>query len=178
MDLYAFILCEQSEKTCVSSNRLWYVHWHIPQTRWGKLRACMRREKAAAHDASKDAKVEPVDAQPECVVGAMREYQLEGLRWLVSRVGDSGVNAILADEMVRPLNAHLTALRVALARCKSARLGGAGNRITYVFAVPCASKQMHWVEKQSDVYQAARPDHGTYHLCRKDVDQRMKILTC
>ena len=31
----------------------------------------------------------------------MREYQVEGLRWMVSRLGDSGVNAILADEMVR-----------------------------------------------------------------------------
>lgn len=59
------------------------------------------RARAAAHDASRDPKVEPVMEQPECVVGPMRDYQLEGLRWLVSRVGDSGVNAILADEMVR-----------------------------------------------------------------------------
>lgn len=43
-----------------------------------------------------------MDAQPECVTGPMREYQMEGLRWLVQRVGDAGVNAILADEMVRP----------------------------------------------------------------------------
>ncbi|BDA46823.1 probable global transcription activator SNF2L1 [Coccomyxa sp. Obi] len=57
------------------------------------------RDKAAAHDASTDPKVEPVMEQPQCVVGPMRDYQLEGLRWLVSRVGDSGVNAILADEM-------------------------------------------------------------------------------
>ena len=61
----------------------------------------MFRDRAAAHDASRDPKVEPVTEQPQCVVGPMRDYQLEGLRWLVSRVGDSGVNAILADEMVR-----------------------------------------------------------------------------
>ncbi len=68
--------------------------------------------------------VEPVMEQPQCVVGPMRDYQLEGLRWLVSRVGDSGVNAILADEMVclrlRPQKqvapAHLHARAAAMSK--------------------------------------------------------------
>jgi hypothetical protein len=42
----------------------------------------------------------PVEFQPACITGEMREYQLEGLRWLVARY-DDGLNAILADEMVR-----------------------------------------------------------------------------
>ena len=41
-----------------------------------------------------------MEFQPECVAGEMREYQLEGLKWLVARF-DDGINTILADEMVR-----------------------------------------------------------------------------
>ncbi len=44
----------------------------------------------------------PVESQPACLQGEMREYQVEGLRWMVSRLADSGVNCILADEMARP----------------------------------------------------------------------------
>jgi len=40
-----------------------------------------------------------VEFQPESVAGEMREYQLEGLKWLVARY-DDGINTILADEMV------------------------------------------------------------------------------
>ena len=37
--------------------------------------------------------------QPSCIVGGiMRQYQLDGLRWLVSTY-DNGISAILADEM-------------------------------------------------------------------------------
>lgn len=49
----------------------------------------------------------PVEFQPEGITGGeMREYQLAGLRWLVAR-WDDGVNAILADEMVRTVHAVL-----------------------------------------------------------------------
>lgn len=49
-----------------------------------------------------EARPPAVEFQPEGVTGGeMREYQLAGLRWLVDRF-DDGVNAILADEMVRP----------------------------------------------------------------------------
>jgi hypothetical protein len=58
------------------------------------------RERAAAHDVTADEAQEPVEAQPQCIRGAMREYQLEGLKWLVSCLGDQGVNCFLADEMV------------------------------------------------------------------------------
>jgi len=43
-----------------------------------------------------------VEFQPESVAGEMREYQLEGLKWLVARY-DDGINTILADEMVRSI---------------------------------------------------------------------------
>jgi len=40
----------------------------------------------------------PVEAQPDGIGGAMREYQLEGVSWLVSMY-DRAAPAILADEM-------------------------------------------------------------------------------
>ena len=41
--------------------------------------------------------------QPECIkFGTMRDYQIEGLNWLIS-LYDRGINGILADEMVRCL---------------------------------------------------------------------------
>ena len=55
-----------------------------------------------------------MEFQPESVVGEMREYQLEGLKWLVARF-DDGINTILADEMVR-----VAAWR---GQCSSRRLG-------------------------------------------------------
>ena len=58
------------------------------------------RYRAASYNAAADPIHAPVEAQPACLQGEMREYQVEGLRWMVSRLGDSGVNAILADEMV------------------------------------------------------------------------------
>ncbi|KAK9840665.1 hypothetical protein WJX81_008358 [Elliptochloris bilobata] len=57
------------------------------------------RYRAANYNAAADPIHAPVEAQPACLQGEMREYQVEGLRWMVSRLGDSGVNAILADEM-------------------------------------------------------------------------------
>ena len=63
----------------------------------------MIRHKAAQHRPEREPKREGVEVQPECIGGIMREYQVEGLRWIVSRLGDAGVNAILADEMVRLL---------------------------------------------------------------------------
>jgi hypothetical protein len=38
-------------------------------------------------------------AQPSCVTGNMRGYQLDGLNWLIS-LYERGINGILADEMV------------------------------------------------------------------------------
>ena len=40
----------------------------------------------------------PVDNQPESIKAVLREYQLEGIRWLV-RMFDDGCSCILADEM-------------------------------------------------------------------------------
>ena len=39
-----------------------------------------------------------LSAQPACITGRMRPYQLEGLNWLI-RAYESGVNGVLADEM-------------------------------------------------------------------------------
>ncbi|GBG88593.1 hypothetical protein CBR_g48123 [Chara braunii] len=37
-------------------------------------------------------------AQPSCIMGKMRDYQLAGLNWLI-RLYENGINGILADEM-------------------------------------------------------------------------------
>jgi hypothetical protein len=42
-----------------------------------------------------------LQVQPSCIKnGTMREYQLQGLNWLI-HLYDNGINGILADEMVR-----------------------------------------------------------------------------
>ena len=61
---------------------------------------CAPRSAAAADAPEDEDRPPPVEFQPESVAGEMREYQLEGLKWLVARY-DDGINAILADEMVR-----------------------------------------------------------------------------
>ena len=40
----------------------------------------------------------PVRGQPACIQGTMREYQIEGLKWMVSQ-HDSAAGGILGDEM-------------------------------------------------------------------------------
>ncbi len=37
-------------------------------------------------------------SQPGCIKGEMRDYQLEGLNWMIS-LHENGLNGILADEM-------------------------------------------------------------------------------
>ena len=88
---------------------------------------------AAAAEAPEDEeRPPPVEFQPESVVGEMREYQLEGLKWLVARF-DDGINTILADEMVRhdqrpPLFAILA--------CSGADPHGRTCFVTFVQDVP------------------------------------------
>ena len=43
-----------------------------------------------------------LNQQPSVIMGQMREYQLQGLNWLI-HLYDNGINGILADEMVRAL---------------------------------------------------------------------------
>ena len=59
-----------------------------------------RIKDAAERDAgSVESKVlAPVDNQPESIKAVLREYQLEGIRWMV-RMYDDGCSCILADEM-------------------------------------------------------------------------------
>ncbi len=40
-----------------------------------------------------------LSVQPSIVTGKMREYQIQGLNWLI-HLYDNGINGILADEMV------------------------------------------------------------------------------
>ena len=62
------------------------------------LRVCSATAARAAD--AEEQRPPPVEAQPEGITGgAMRDYQLVGLRWLVDR-WDDGVNTILGDEMV------------------------------------------------------------------------------
>ncbi|GAX72787.1 hypothetical protein CEUSTIGMA_g243.t1 [Chlamydomonas eustigma] len=53
---------------------------------------------AAEHKVAQLPVLDPVSEQPAEILGTMREYQLQGLAWMV-RCFDHGINAILADEM-------------------------------------------------------------------------------
>ena len=53
--------------------------------------------KAATEEDGKPESVR-LTVQPSCVTGSMREYQLEGLNWMIG-LHQNGVNGILADEM-------------------------------------------------------------------------------
>jgi len=86
----------------------------LPLRRQQTARGC--RYRAATYNAAADPIHAPVEAQPACLQGEMREYQVEGLRWMVSRLADSGVNAILADEMARPRAGRSCAAAAALPR--------------------------------------------------------------
>lgn len=55
------------------------------------------RETAAGYTPSEKV-LTPVDNQPETIKAVLREYQLEGIRWMV-RMFDDGCSCILADEM-------------------------------------------------------------------------------
>jgi len=37
--------------------------------------------------------------QPACIGGSMREYQLDGLQWMVAQHDAGGVGGVLGDEM-------------------------------------------------------------------------------
>jgi SWI/SNF-related matrix-associated actin-dependent regulator of chromatin subfamily A member 5 len=54
-----------------------------------------KEDETLADDAGTGVKV---SAQPACVTGKMREYQIEGLDWLVN-LHDNNISGILADEM-------------------------------------------------------------------------------
>ncbi|GLC46024.1 hypothetical protein PLESTB_001026800 [Pleodorina starrii] len=53
---------------------------------------------SAARQQQQPGGAEPVTQQPDEILATLREYQQEGLAWLVEQ-SDRGVNAILADEM-------------------------------------------------------------------------------
>ncbi|PRW60864.1 SNF2 super family [Chlorella sorokiniana] len=60
--------------------------------------ASIRTKAADARAAGLPPALPPVEVQPACLAATLREYQLEGLRWMV-QMWDAGMNAILADEM-------------------------------------------------------------------------------
>ena len=66
----------------------------------------MERAEAATKTLAEAPVPEPVTEQPAQIRATMREYQLQGLAWMV-RCFDHGINAILADEMVRVLVPYL-----------------------------------------------------------------------
>ena len=51
-----------------------------------------------AEDAAVAATAHRLTVQPSCVTGKMRDYQLQGLNWMI-HLYDNGINGILADEM-------------------------------------------------------------------------------
>ncbi|KAH6832958.1 chromatin-remodeling protein 11 [Perilla frutescens var. hirtella] len=55
---------------------------------------CMKEEEDSISGAGNTRLV----AQPSCIQGKMRDYQLAGLNWLI-RIYENGINGILADEM-------------------------------------------------------------------------------
>ena len=64
-----------------------------------------------------------LDAQPTALVGTLRPYQLEGVRWMVG-LAEAGVNGVLADEMGLGKTAQSIATFVALKERAEAAGGG------------------------------------------------------
>lgn len=56
------------------------------------------RYKSELEDSIEDTKSVYLTASPAFIVGEMRDYQIDGLNWLVS-LSDNGINGILADDM-------------------------------------------------------------------------------
>ena len=70
------------------------------------IHSILERAEAATKTLAEAPVPEPVTEQPAQIRATMREYQLQGLAWMV-RCFDHGINAILADEMVRVLVPYL-----------------------------------------------------------------------
>ncbi len=63
-------------------------------------KAAEDREDAALLAESETNNTHRLTVQPSCIkFGIMREYQLQGLNWMI-HLYDNGINGILADEMV------------------------------------------------------------------------------
>jgi SNF2 family DNA or RNA helicase len=72
-------------------------------------KAAEEREDAALI-ADSDSVTHRLTQQPSCIkFGTMREYQLQGLNWMI-HLYDNGINGILADEMVCSLLTFYTLL--------------------------------------------------------------------
>lgn len=56
------------------------------------------RYKAEPEDTNDDKKSVYLTVSPPFINGEMRDYQIDGLNWLVS-LYDNGINGILADDM-------------------------------------------------------------------------------
>mmetsp|Transcript_40665 Transcript_40665/g.129745 ORF Transcript_40665/g.129745 Transcript_40665/m.129745 type:complete len:932 (+) Transcript_40665:74-2869(+) len=76
-----------------------------PSKKKGKGRLASKNEEAEdeelMHDLDEDSQVantHRLTMQPTCITGTMREYQMQGLNWLI-HLYDNGINGILADEM-------------------------------------------------------------------------------
>ncbi len=79
--------------------RALYLKQHLDKLRTFVTPAvAMTIEAKAAHAPTDYTLPEPVQEQPACIKGEMREYQVAGLQWLV-KCYDHGINAILADEV-------------------------------------------------------------------------------
>lgn len=63
-------------------------------------KAAEEREDAALLSEAEANNTHRLTVQPSCIkFGTMREYQLQGLNWMI-HLYDNGINGILADEMV------------------------------------------------------------------------------
>ncbi|GFR46606.1 hypothetical protein Agub_g8209, partial [Astrephomene gubernaculifera] len=82
-------------------SRARYLLQHLDRIRpfiTQQAEAHIRRLAAGPGPAAPQPPAPPVTQQPEQVLATLREYQLEGLAWMVAQ-WERGVNAILADEM-------------------------------------------------------------------------------
>lgn len=58
----------------------------------------MKYNSELEEDGSEDKKSVYLKASPSFINGEMRDYQIDGLNWMVS-LHDNGINGILADDM-------------------------------------------------------------------------------
>ncbi|KAL4421455.1 hypothetical protein ABPG75_010746 [Micractinium tetrahymenae] len=100
-ELLAHNAAVKADARSMQGRRVAFLDEHLEVLRpfiAAEVAASIHAKAAAARATGLPPLPEPVERQPDCLEASLREYQLEGLRWLVS-MWDHGTNCILADEM-------------------------------------------------------------------------------
>jgi len=117
----------------------------------------------------------PVDNQPDSIKAVLREYQLEGLRWMV-RMFDDGCSCILADEM----GLGKTLQSIAFLACLHEMRGVAGPHLI-ICPLSVMSSWMDELARWCPKFRVVRlhstdevgPGNNTCHVINRVLDPRL-----